>query len=307
MLVKPTALIYSSHNRCEYLHRHWIVQRALENPYNKTILYLPFSMGRYDQQEFSWGTFSWYFDRFRAWGLEPYTFFWTEGLSKADADVFFEMLDGSEVVILGGGSSGLGTERYNAMGGLFYGDWELFGRMLHKRQAEGKLTAGFSAGAIQLGDHSAHDPGERCYGLIHNVTTVLHLDWGQDGDLYAVARSAPNHLVFGLPNDSGIASNQGHLGSGNKWQLLQFIIDNSWDIPEDGFHLKTRQGLRIEHVYHDGRRWTLNGGDVMLRIFSPDYSYRGTWIASPGSGAIYDYWTQSPSHWPSLEAILASH
>jgi hypothetical protein len=307
MLIKPTALIYSSHNRCEYLHTQWIVQRALESYTNKTIFYLPFSMGRRDQQEFSWSTFSWYFDRFRRWGLDPYTFYWTDSMSKRDADAFFQMLDGAEVVILGGGNSALGTERYNAMGGLFYGDWDLFNRVLHKRQADGKLTAGFSAGAIQLGDHSAHDPDERCYGLIHNVTTVLHYEWGAEGDLAWVARTTPNHLAFGLPNDSGIAANQGYLESGNKWQILQFIIDNSWDLPQDAFHIKTRQGMRIEHVYNDGRRWTLNGGDVMVRVFSPDYSYRGTWIVSPNSPVVFDYWTQSPSRYPSIEAILASH
>ena len=65
MIMKPTTLIYSSHNRCDYLHREWIVQRALESWDNKTVFYIPFSMGRYDQQEYSWGTFRWYFDFFR--------------------------------------------------------------------------------------------------------------------------------------------------------------------------------------------------------------------------------------------------
>ena len=75
MNLKPTALIYSSHNRCDYLHRDWIVQRALEHPHNKSILYLPFGMESRDSQEFSWGTFKWYFDRFSPFGLNAMVFF----------------------------------------------------------------------------------------------------------------------------------------------------------------------------------------------------------------------------------------
>ena len=68
--LKPTAMIYSSHNRCNYLHRDWIVQRALDHPHNKSILYLPFGMESRESQDFSWGTFKWYFDRFTPFGLD---------------------------------------------------------------------------------------------------------------------------------------------------------------------------------------------------------------------------------------------
>ena len=88
----PTALIYSSHNRCEYLHRNWIVQRALEHPHNKSVLYLPFGMESRESQEFSWGTFKWYFDHFTLYGLDARVFFWSDGLSHHDAEIFFRLL-----------------------------------------------------------------------------------------------------------------------------------------------------------------------------------------------------------------------
>ncbi len=307
MYLKPTALIYSSHNRCEYLHRHWIVQRALEHPHNKSILYLPFGMESRESQDFSWGTFKWYFDQYRPFGLDARVFFWSDNLSRHDAEIFFKMVENSEVVILGGGAVSLGFERYDAMGGHFFDDYDRLKNCLYQRQHTGKLTVGFSAGAIQLGDVCDQDDYHRCYALIHNVTTTLHHEWAREANLCELARRFPGHLAFGLPNDAGIASNQGFLPSGNKWQVLQFIIDNSWELPEDSFHIKTRQGMRIEHIYNDGRKWTFNGGDVMVRIFSPDYSYQGTWIIMPNNPTVYDYWRQSPSRFANINHIMAEH
>lgn len=307
MHLKPTALIYSSHNRCEYLHRHWIVQRALEQPYNKTILYLPFSMQSRESQEYSWSTFKWYFDHFHSFGLNAMVFFWSEDLSRHDAEVFFNMVENAEVVILGGGEVSLGFERYDAMGGYFFDDYDRFKNALHQRQHAGKLTVGYSAGAAQLADACAQDDYHRCYALIHNVIATLHHDWSRETELREVARRFPGHLAFGLPNDAGIAANQGFLPSGNKWQLLQFIIDQSWDLPEDQVHIKTRQGMGIEHIYQDGRKWTFNGGEVMLRIVSPDYSYQGTWIMMPDQPTVIDYWSQSPSGFVNIEHIMSEH
>jgi hypothetical protein len=306
MFIRPTALIYSSHDRCDYIHRQWLVQRALESHHNKTIFYLPFSMERRDQQEYSWGTFRYYFERFRKWGLVPQTFFWTDSLSKRDAETFFDMVSKAEVLILGGGSHTLGKHRYDLLGRHYFGDAGLFGKLLHRRQAEGKLTAGFSAGAIQLADRAAYG-FEKCYALIHNVAATLHHEWGGEGELRHIAGNLGDCLVFGLPNDSGLASNQGVLGSGNKWQILQFIIDNSWDVPDEQFHIKSRQGMRIEHYYRDGRKWTFNGGDMMVRVFSPDYRYQGAWILQPHNPVVYDYWTQRPSGYRNVQHILASH
>ena len=307
MYLKPTALIYSSHNRSEYLHRDWIVQRALDNPYNKSILYLPFGMQSRESQDFSWDTFKWYFDRFSPFGLNARAFFWSDNLSRLDAEIFFNVVENSEVVILGGGEVDLGFERYDAMGGYFFDDYDRFKNYLHQRQKTGKLTVGFSAGATQLGDVCALDDYHRCYALIHNVTTTLHYEWGREAELRNLALRFPGHLAFGLPNDAGIASNQGFLPSGNKWQVLQFIIDNSWDFPEDSFHIKTRQGIGIEHIYYDGRKWSFNGGDVMVRVFSPDYSYQGAWIIMPNNSTVFDYWSQSPSRFVNIDHVMAEH
>jgi hypothetical protein len=55
------------------------------------------------------------------------------------------------------------------------------------------------------------------------------MKWSREAELRQLAQRFQGHLAFGLPNDAGIASNQGFLSSGNKWQVLQFVIDNSWD------------------------------------------------------------------------------
>ncbi|PKL78472.1 MAG: hypothetical protein CVV27_03260 [Candidatus Melainabacteria bacterium HGW-Melainabacteria-1] len=307
----PTALIYSSHNRCEEIHRWWIVERALRSADNKTVLYLPMSMGSADSQEYSWGTFRWYFDMFRKWGLEPRNFYWNEGMSKSDVDLLFQWLQNTQVVILGGGSSMLGRQRYEALGERYYGDPTLFERILHARQDQGLLTVGFSAGADQLcsymmGAVEAGTHDIRGFGLVHNVLTTLHHEWGREGSLQYSASRFPHCMVFGLPNDSGLAVDQGFLESGNIWQVIEFVIDTSWDIPNEAFHIKTRQGLDIEHVYCDGRHWTFHQGDRMVRVMSQDNQYHGAWIIR-ANGQIIDYWTQNHSLYPSIEAILASH
>jgi peptidase E len=311
-MFKATALVYSSHNRSEYIHRDWIVERALQSHHNKTIFLIPMSMGKYDQQHYSWGTFEWFFNRFKKWGLEPSTFFWNDHLSHEDVDLFFDQLVNSEVVILGGGSSILGMDRYQSLGERYYGDRHLFSRILHERQNKGKLTVGFSAGADQLcqyiaGGYDFDDEEEqRGFGLVRNTTVSLHHEWGREGDLRHMARSFPHCMVYGLPNDSGIASDQGFLPSGNIWQVSEFIVDNTWDLPKDGFHIKTRQGMKVEHYYNDGRHWSFDDGDMMVRVMSPDNRYQDAWIVQKGRG-IFDYWTQEWSGYHRVEDILASH
>lgn len=307
----PTALVYSSHNRSEDIHRWWIVERALKDPENKSILYLPMSMGSQDSQEYSWGTFRWYFSFYEKWGLEPRNFYWDDGMRLEDVDLLFDWLQNSQVVILGGGSSTLGRQRYEALGEMYYGDSNLFERILHQRQDRGLLTVGFSAGADQLcsymmgaveaGSHDIHG-----FGLAHNIMCTLHHEWGREGSLKHAASRFPHNALFGLPNDSGLAVDQGFLESGNIWQVIEFIVDSSWDIPNEQFHIKTRQGMNIDHFYADGRKWTFMNGDRMVRVMSPDNQYYGAWIISRG-GQIYDYWNQNHSLYPSIEAILASH
>jgi hypothetical protein len=61
--MKPTAFVYSSHERCEYIHKDWIVQRALESSDNKTLLHLPWSQNARDQQDWDYGTFEYFYRR----------------------------------------------------------------------------------------------------------------------------------------------------------------------------------------------------------------------------------------------------
>lgn len=306
MILKPTALIYSSHDRGDYLHRQWIVNRALESWDNKTILYLPFSMIEKKDQEYSYGTFKWYFQQFEQFGLHHEVFYYHPKISKQEVDILLSKILNYEVVILGGGKTATGFEQLNHLGVISNGDYRVFKNILHTRQQNGKLTVGFSAGAVQIGDanfDSYHEP----YSLINNVVATLHYDSGRCNELWDLAQRYPNCLNFGLPNDSGVASNMGYLPSGNKFQILQMIIDNSWDKPEDAMHMKTRMGMGIEHKYRDGREWTFWGGDIMVRVFSPDYSYQGTWIIQENSPIIWDYWSQQPTGYHNIEHILSVH
>lgn len=297
-----TELVYSSHDRCEYLHREWIVERALRSWDNKTILYLPFSSGARPDQEYSWGTFAPYLDRFRCWGLDPRTFFWTEGLGREDAQLFFDWLSGSEVVILGGGRTTTGLDRYRAIGRAF-GNPDAFVETLWDRQRRGKLTVGFSAGADQLCEWSCDDPSLRCFGLVPRVVVQLHFERGAEGRIQELAWAHPDCLVFGLPNDSGVAAVQGTTRAGRPFQVLQVVTDNSWDRPEDHWHIKTRQGVKVEHRYADGRDWKFNGGDEILRVFHQDGGSE-VWIKRPELPNYVDYWTQEPTWYTSAGQIL---
>ncbi|WP_372369461.1 Type 1 glutamine amidotransferase-like domain-containing protein [Candidatus Uabimicrobium sp. HlEnr_7] len=307
-MFQPTALVYSSHNRSPYLHRNWIIEPALKSHDNKTILQLPMSMKEQHQQDYSWGNFRWYFDQFKQWGLEYSPFFWNDNLSGEDLDVLFEKLRSSQVVVLGGGNSLLGIKRYRELGRLYCNDENLFAKILQERASNGKLTVGFSAGASQLCeylteaiDHHLDNP--HGFALAANVMVTLHHEWGREQEIYECATKFQHCAAFGLPNDSGIAVEQGHLPSGNFYQVIQFIVDGSWDMPEDNFHIKTRQGMKIEHYYNDSRKWTFNDQDLLVRISSND-GYSGAWIIQD---EILDYWTQQPSGYNNLEQILANH
>jgi len=300
----PTELVYSSHDRCEHIHRDWIVQRALESWDNKTLLYLPCSSVTRENQEYSWGTFSWYLDRFRQYGLEPRHFFYEENLRREDVQVFFDWLRYSQVVILGGGRTTLGMDRYRTLGGRYFGNPEAFVQTLWARQAQGLLTVGFSAGAAQLCEHSC-DEDVPTFGLIAKTVVTLHHDPAARGYLEHLTHRNPDCLVFGLPNDSGIAVERGFTGQGHYWQLVQFITDCSWDKPEDHHHIKTRQGIRIEHRYLDGREWRFNGGDVLLRVFYKGDGWEG-WIKRPEVPVFHEYGTQRECGYRSVEEILGS-
>lgn len=311
--MRGTALVYSSHNRSPYLHREFIVERALQG-WNKRVLFLPMSEtvqngSEYERQEFSWGTFRWYLDQFRQHGLDPVPFFWSSSLKRSDLDVFWEMLWSSDVVVLGGGHSATGIQRYKNLGWAYDGEWGKFGRILHERRERGLLTVGFSAGADQLCE-SLHrrvwdEYDGKGVGLVRNTLVTLHYDPSRRGELATAARRFHDHMVFGLPNDSGINHDFGTLPSGNVWQVYEFITDNSWPIESDAFHIRTRFGAKIDHVYHDGRHWAFGGGDALVRIESPDGRFREAWMRTGGQWLHYR--TQQPTMHHSIEEILARH
>ena len=104
---------------------------------------------------------------------------------------------------------------------------------------------------------------------------------------------------------AGLPSGTDRANSGLVWQLIRFVIDNSWNVPQEQFHIKTRQGMKIEHYYSDGRHWIFNGGDSMLRIMSPDGNFRKAWIFQ--GGAALEYHSQWPSQYPNMHSILEAH
>lgn len=311
----PTALIYSSHDRCEYIHRDWIVQRALEG--NKKVLFLPLSETvneeePYGRQNWAWGNFQWYFRQFERYGLDAFPFFWHRGLQREDVDQLMYELWSAEVVILGGGNPSTGLRRYKDLGEDFYGERGMFGRILHERASRGLLTVGFSAGVDQLCEIMSSGiggnlPDIQGFGLVRNLMATSHHEPGQEGHLAYGAQNFPHCMLFGLPNDSGLASSQGWTPGGNIWQLIHFITDQSWDIPHDQFHIKTRQGVGIVHYLPDGRDWTFHGGDQMLRIQSPDCNYQEAWIIPAQGGTVFDWWTQQPTFWSNLHDMIEYH
>lgn len=313
--MRGTALIYSSHNRCEYIHNDLIVQRALQGRDNKRILFVPMSEtpqngSDTERQEFSWGTFRWYFDNFAKYGLQYFPFYWTRGLRKPDVDLFWGYLFSSEVVVLGGGNTRTGMQRFRELGARFEGNPEKMASVLHERQQRGLLTVGYSAGADQLCENvlsSAfrHVPDPRGFGLARNVMVTLHHEHSRNEDLAIMAGRNPRCMVFGLPNDSGIEVDQGVLSSGNSWQVIRFVIDNSWPFPNEAFHIKTKFGEKIEHIGPDGRHWAFNGDDMLVRVQSPDGGFHEAWMVL--GGRLVHYWSREPSRYGSITEILADH
>ncbi len=313
--MRGTCLIYSSHNRCQHIHRDLIAERALQGVENKRILLLPMSQtvnggDERNRQQYETGTFDWYFKRFEEYGLEFVPFYWSSGLQQQDVDLFWHLLYESQVVILAGGSSELGLRRYKTLGAVFGQEPGRFGRILHERQSRGLLTVGFSAGADQLGEilsSSAHHQMEDsdAFGLARNVVTTLHHERGREGDLMQVASRFPHCMAFGLPNDSGLNIDQGRLPSGSFWQVIDFVVDRTWDIESEQWHVKTRQGVPIEHFGPHGEHWAFHGGEKMVRIESADRAYKAAFVTTPGG--LIDFHGGSPAPFGSIEEVLATH
>lgn len=310
--MKPTAFIYSSHDRCDYIHREFIVQRALESHDNKTLLHLPWSQRDRRGQEWDYNGFRSFYDRFAQYGLQYMPFYWVDDhdLSGHDLAVLMNGLQNAQVLVLGGGNPQLGRARFRALGAKYYGDPGLFDRILHERQDRGLMTVGFSAGADQLSEYlwgawESTPEDAHGVGLCRNIVASLHYEYGGGDYIRYTAGRFPHLLAFGLPNDSGIGVDQGYLDSGNIWQAIWFVIDKSWDVPQDQWHIKTRAGEKIQHFYNDGRHWGFCGGDMMVRVMAPDNSWQDAWIVQ--GGRILDYWSQQPSGYGSIEHILATH
>lgn len=309
--MNPTVLVYSSHQRCHRLHHDLIVRRALAG--NRRILFVAMSETVQDGDEMvrqveSWESFRWYFDRYRHEGLEASPFYWTGRISRGDVDMLFRMMQEAEVVILGGGGSANGMGRFFDLGARFAGSPGRFGHILHERQGRGLLTVGYSAGADQLCEHLYRRtdglPSD-AFGLLRNVMISLHHEHAFRDSLRERARRVPDVLLFGVPNDSGLLGTQGVLPSGNAFQIIDMVIDNSWDAPEDQWHIRTRQGALIDHYYPDGRHWAFRDGHALLRVTSADRRYDEAWIAA--EGRVYHYGSQQPAPYGSFAEILASH
>ena len=304
-----TVFIYSSHNRGRYIHERFLTGRALGGWANKQLMFLTMSESDLGAQDFSWGNFRWFFDQYRHLGLDAFPFMYTPNLSDDDVNALWHHLYNAEVVVLGGGHSYTGLERYKALGARYAGEWGKFGRLLHERQARGLMTVGFSAGADQLGERlyrSVHNSGfNEGFGLARNVISKLHHDSNENGDLAWAAHINPRERVFGLPNDSGLHVAQGVTPGGNLWQAIEFVIDNSWDDPTESFHVKTRHGAKIEHFFPDGRHWSFGGGDHLVRIRSHDFGFDESWILT--GGQVIHYGTGARDGYHGIEHLIAAH
>ena len=309
-----TVFLYSSHNRGHYLHDRFVAGRAVNGWANKRLLFLPMSDGRgadsQATQQLAWDNFRWFFDQYRHRGLEAFPFYWSPHLSRPDVDQLWHHLYHSEVVVLGGGHSLTGLERYKQLGARFDGEWGKFGRILHERQARGLLTVGFSAGADQLGERlwrslhvgEAYNDG---FALASNVMVTLHHEPSQASELAWGARVYPRERIFGLPNDSGLSIAQGRTPRGLHYQVIEFVIDNSWDDPSDAMHVKTREGVRIDHFYPDGRHWAFGGGEQMVRLRSDDFRFDESWIVAGGQAVHYASHARDGYH--NVEHLISAH
>jgi hypothetical protein len=314
--MRGTALVYSSHNRSNYIHDRFIAQRALHGWADRRVLFLPMSEtpqngSELERQEYHWSTFDWFLRFYERFGLEAFPFYFRSDMRKEDVDKLWHYLWNSEVVILGGGHSLTGMQRYKQLGARFDGEWGKFGRILHERQRRGLLTVGFSAGADQLCEYlfrrvhgdTSHETD--AFGLVRNTMVTLHHEPSRNGDLAYAAQRFPQCMVFGLPNDSGLYVDQGVLPSGNWWQVIEFVIDKSWDEPRDFWHIKTRSGALIEHFSCDGWHWAFRGGDRLVRIQSPDNRFHEAWMMT--NGQFLHYWSRQPRRFGSIEHVLSAH
>jgi len=310
--MEPTVLIYSSHDRCNLIHNDWIVQRALGG--NRRILFLPLSASTDDgdsqrHQVYNWERFEWFFNWYRQYGLSAFPFIWHRELRQGDVDQLWDALATAEVVILGGGRPALGMHRFRELGERFGSGPDHVPDLLRGRCAGDLLTVGYSAGVDQLCElmssasgHGAATPG---FGLARRVVATSHFALGQQSWLDELARAFPDCLVFGLPNDSGLALAEGQTASGRRWQALEVIVDTSWDRPEDSDHVKTRQGVLVQHLDAEGRHWGFRGGDTVVRVFGDSEAPDETYFVIPGK-PVLDAATRGKTPYGTVDDIVAA-
>ncbi|MBN2383092.1 hypothetical protein JXQ70_09445 [bacterium] len=311
-----TVLLYSSHSCSREIHEDLIVQRALNGWRNKTILFLPMSEqpladgNEYTSQHFGYSKFDWFFDQYKHYGLNVIPFYYSSHLRDEDVTILVELLRSAEVTLLGGGAIQWGMKRYRAIGQKFFHDPDLIRNLLHERQLNGLYTAGFSAGAEQLGEYlfdsaAANMDNPFGFGLAHKIVVSTHYQAERLGDMVYAAHQFHDCLVFGLPNDSALVVSQGWLKSGRLAQIIHFVLDKTWDNPRDQYHIKTRQGARIEHYYSDGRHWAFNHDDLLVRICDTQTGAQDGWLVI--GGHYINYWSQSQSEFGSIEQILQAY
>ena len=150
--------------------------------------------------------------------------------------------------------------------------------------------------------YGAATPG---FGLARRVVATSHFAHGQETWLDELARAFPSCLVFGLPNDSGLALTEGLTRSGRRAQTIEVIVDTSWDRPEDAAHVKTRQGVLVQHLDAQGRHWGFHGGDALVRVFAGGDEPDETYFVVPGKPARNAAaWERTP--YGTVEDILAA-
>ncbi len=290
--MNTTTLIFSTHGHSPRIHGDFLAARALAHSRDSRVLYLPMSEpphGRNDRasQEFGWSRFVHAMEPYRTLGVEPVSFFWSGIYQRRDLEHLFEMLENVPVVVLGNGTPSLGMWRFQMLSHELTRDPQAFGRMLLRRQRRGLLTAGSSAGALQLGSifdvrGTQRGPFRDGFRLADGVAVDVHHEGRRRRWLRGVARRRKRVMWFGLPNNSAVAVSSGRLRSGYEWQLLRFVLDSSAPLHE-GWHVKTSHGERIEHYYPDGRHWAFGNDDAILRVRRRRRKlYSHAWIASAG-------------------------
>lgn len=309
--MEPTVLLYSSHDRCNLIHNDWIVQRALRG--NGRILFLPLSAATDDEdslrhQIFNWERFDHFFNWYREYGLFAFSFIWHRELRGEDVDLLWQALATVEVVILGGGRPQLGMTRYRELSERFGSGPDHFPGLLWERAERGLLTVGYSAGVDQLCELMSSASGKGAattgFGLARRIIATSHFAHGQEPWLDELARAFADCLVFGLPNDSGLALTEGLTDSGRPVQTIEVIVDTSWDRPEDAEHVKTRQGVLVQHLDDQGRHWGFHGGDLVVRVFGDGDEPDETYFVVPGR-PVCDAATRGATPYGTVDEILA--